>query len=181
MTTPIEHATDRTTTYRAAIDATVATLASRARSYRILILVAGIGICVAGLWVLLARSAAPLILLVLVVASVGAFFWLDALVMNRWRAQLLQPWQRRELDFTALAAAVHAIPGLPADSVAAMLASLPRSPDLVRERELTAGARQELASQLLARDRRHATRLLLKTLGVFVGGIAIGFLLLSWT
>ena len=101
--------------------------------------------------------------------------------MNRWRAQLLQPWQRRELDFTALAAAVQAILGLPTDSVAAMLASLPCSPDLARERELTAGARQVLVARLLAPYRTHAAGSLLKILGVLGGGIALGFLLLART
>jgi hypothetical protein len=172
-------ALDRTAIYRDAIDATLATLGRRARGYRNLILVAGTGIFAAGLWAVIARSFAPLLLLVLVVASAGAFFWIDALIMNRWRARLLEPWQRRELDFSAFAAAVQAIPGLPAGTVAAMLTSLPSATDFAQERQWTLADRERMAKALLVRDRRQAIRLLFKTLVVAVGGVAIDLVLLA--
>ncbi len=167
-----------TAVYRAAIDATNAALAARARSYRTLILVVAAGIGGGCLWALFAKSFAPLVLLLLVGASVGTFFWLDALRLNRWRAQLLRPWQRRELDFAALSAAVRAIPGLPADSVDAMLTSLPGARDLEQERQWSVETRSDMATALLARDRKDAARLLLKTLLLLMAGFAAGLVLL---
>lgn len=166
--------------YRAAIDATTAALAARARSYRALILVVAAGIGGACLWALFAKSLAPLVLLLLVGVSVGIFFWLDALRLNRWRTQLLLPWQRRELDFAALSTAVRAIPGLPVDSVDAMLTSLPRARDLEQERQWSVETRSEMATALLGRDRRDAARLLLRTLLLLMAGLVVGVVVLVW-
>lgn len=178
MHTPAASHGGGATIYRAAIDATTAALSMRARSYRTLILVVAAGIGGACLWALFAKSLAPLVLLLLVGVSVGTFFWLDALRLNRWRTQLLRPWQRRELDFAALSTAVRAIPGLPADSVDAMLTSLPRARDLEQERQWGVETRSEMASALLARDRKDAARLLLKTLLLLTAGFVVGIMLL---
>ena len=183
-TAAASHGDSGTSVYRAAIDATTATLAARARSYRALILVVAAGISGACLWVLFAKSLVPLVLLLLVGVSVGTFFWLDALRLNHWRAQLLQPWQRRELDFAALNAAILAIPGLPGETVAAMLASLPQPADLAQERQWSVAVREQMATAVGVRDRRLATGLLLKTAMLVVAGVAVGLLVLfpaAWT
>src|SRR5262245_37521256 len=151
-----------TDVYRIAIDATTATLTARGRAYRALTLVVALGILSILIAAIVMRSFAPLVLLIAIVAAVGAFFWLDARRLVRWRQSLLEPWQRRELDFSALGAAVTAIPGLPANTVGAMLTSLPQATDLVAEQRLSSDERRVLALAMAARDRRQLRAQLIK-------------------
>lgn len=171
------HTSSSTDTYRAAIDATTSTLVRRARNYRFLILAVACGTCAAPMWALIAKSLAPLLLWIMVIVIVGVFFCIDASCLSRWRTQLLGPWQRRELDFAALSAAIRAIPGLPGETVAAMLASLPQPADLAQERQWSVTERGQMATALAVRDRRHAVSLLLKTAMLAVAGIVVGLTL----
>lgn len=171
------HTSSSTDTYRAAIDATISTLVRRARNYRFLILAVACGTCAAPMWALIAKSLAPLLLWIMVVVIVGVFFCIDASCLSRWRTQLLGPWQRRELDFAALNAAIRVIPGLPGETVAAMLASLPQPADLAQERQWSVTERGQMATALAVRDRRHAVSLLLKTAMLAVAGIVVGLTL----
>jgi hypothetical protein len=177
---PPGHTIGRTDIYRAAIDATTSTLVRRARNYRLLILAVACGTCAAPMWALIARSLPPLLLWVLVIVIVGVFFCIDASCLSSWRTQLLRPWERRELDFAALNAAIRAIPGLPGETVAAMLASLPQSADLAQERQWSVTERGQIAAALAGRDRRHATSLLLKTAMMAVTGIVGLWCAMSW-
>jgi hypothetical protein len=134
-----------TSTYRDAIDLTVAIIVRRAALFRNQI----VTIVVSGLLAIVAtavlHSVWPL-LVILYWIPIGAFFvYLDNRAVEDWRRALFVHWIDKTLDFVALGSAVRALPTLPKETVAAMLATVPTAGDLPAERNIAQAARRAVA------------------------------------
>lgn len=169
--------------YRTAIDRTARVIERRAAFYRNLV-VAVVLIGVASLIVaLVARSLAGLAGVLFLVPACGLFFHLDARLLNGWRSDVLARWAGGELDLAALRPALHAHPGLPRDTLDAMLATLPSVADLPEEQRIPSPSRQAAAAAYRAMHRERSDLLLLDAIlsGIAAAALVAALWMRMWT
>jgi hypothetical protein len=169
--------------YRTAIDRTARVIERRATFYRNLV-VTVVLIGVASLVVaLLARSLGGLAGVLFLVPACGVFFHLDARLLNGWRSQVLERWASGELDLAALRPALHAHPGLPRDTLDAMLATLPSVANLPEEQRISTPSRQAAAAAHRAMHYERSDLLLLDAIlsGIAVAAVVGALWMRSWT
>lgn len=155
-----------TTTYRDAMDATLACIGRRGRVFRSQIL--SVALFIVAVLVVTGFSARPLVLitLLLLMPICGVFALLDSLVVARWRRQILESWQAASIDLHALRHALEAIPHLPGDTLKGMMATLPSWPSLSDEHQVVQSVRVTMAASILTEVRADQRRLGLKVLGI---------------
>ena len=169
--------------YRTAIDRTARVIERRATFYRNLV-VTVVLIGVASLVVALAaRSLAGLAGLLFLVPACGLFFHLDARLLNGWRSDLLERWAGGELDLEALRPALHGHPGLPRDTLDAMLATLPSAANLPEEQRIPTPSRQAAAAAYRAMHQERSDLLLIDAIltGIVVAALVGALWMRSWT
>jgi len=154
--------------YRAAIERTSETVVSRARLFRNHVVAVVVLCLVTAIWAAFRREPVVLACVFFLVPLGGSFFLADELAVERWRADLLASWVRRELDLAALRAALIANPALPRQTLSGMLATLPSSELLESEQRLSTSTRAAVASVSREIHRRN-----LSLMGVRVAASAI--------
>lgn len=162
---------------------TRSTLERRATFYRNLV-VTVVLIGVASLVVaLVARSLAGLAGVLFLVPACGLFFHLDARLLNGWRSDVLERWAGGELDLEALRPALHAHPGLPRDTLDAMLATLPSVADLPEEQRIPTPSRQAAAAAYRAMHQERSDLLLLDAIlsGIAAAALVAALWMRTWT
>lgn len=155
----------------------------RATFYRNLV-VTVVLIGVASLVVALAaRSLAGLAGVLFLIPACGLFFHLDARLLNGWRADLLERWAGGELDLEALRPALHGHPGLPRDTLDAMLATLPSVANLAEEQRIPNPSRQAAAAAYRAMHQERSDLLLLDAVlsGIAAAALVAALWMRSWT
>jgi hypothetical protein len=168
-----------TSSYREALDATLAVLQRRARNLRnLVVVVVLIGVAsLAG--ALVTRPASGLAGLLILVPACGFFFFADAMLLGDWRSALVASWVRGEVDFAAFRDALRATPSLPTETTEAMLETLPSAGDLVAEQSIHGPTRQALAAANRTMHRARADTLLLNAAA---SAVAIGMVAVAiWT
>lgn len=169
--------------YRTAIDRTARVIERRATFYRNLV-VAVVLIGVASLAVaLVARSLAGLAGVLFLVPACGLFFHFDARLLNGWRSDVLARWAGGELDLAALRPALHAHPGLPRDTLDAMLATLPSVANLPEEQRIPTPSRQAAAAAYRAMHQQRSDLLLTDAIlsGIAVAAVVGALSMRTWT
>ena len=132
--------------YRLAVLQTITTINNRACYFRNLV-VAVVVLTLASIgWAAVTWTFSPLAGLLLLLPTCGLFFFLDAKLLNDWRAQLLDGWVRKEIEFWAFCDAVSAIPMLPKDTLHSMLTTLPSAGDLLAEQGSSSSTREAAAA-----------------------------------
>ena len=168
--------------YRIAILQTITTIDNRACYFRNLV------VAVVVLTLAFIGSAAvtgtfsPLVGLLLLLPAYGVFFFLDAKLLNDWRAQLLDAWVRKEIEFRAFCDAVSAIPTLPKDTLHSMLATLPTEADLVAEQRISSSTREATAALATTMHACESDAMALKATGfaIATGLLIIAVILWMW-
>jgi hypothetical protein len=168
--------------YRSAIDLTTRGIECRARYFRNQVVAVALLMCVSVAVALAARSAVPLLGMVLVVPVCGMFLAADHRVLGHWRSELLTAWAMRDLDMAAFRNAIRANPALPRETTEAMLATLPIAGDLTAERLISTPTRRAIAAESLARHRSHADAIGFKAATAGIAGCALlgAFALRRW-
>jgi hypothetical protein len=169
--------------YRIAILQTITTIDNRACYFRNLV-VAVVVLTLAFIgWAAVTGTFSPLVGLLLLLPAYGVFFFLDAKLLNDWRAQLLDAWVRKEIEFRAFCDAVSAIPTLPKDTLHSMLTTLPSAGDLPAEQGSSSSSTREAAAALTTT--MHACEsdaMALKATGLAIssGSLIIAVILWMW-
>jgi len=168
--------------YRLTIDQTTSAIDQRVRYYRNLIVAVVVVILGFVVWAVFAWAWRPLLGCFFLFPICGVYFFLDGQLLQSWRAQLLEPWCKRELDFLVFQPAIEAVPGLPPESLRSMLATLPFSDSWLVEHDLSSSTRKAIA---IVRTLLHASRsdvLMSKTLSVtlIVGALVLLTTLWRW-
>lgn len=128
------------------------------------------------------RSFVGLVAILTLIPASGFFFLVDNRLLDHWRGDMMARWTRQELELAAFRAALRAHPGLPKESMEAMLATLPATEDLVAEQRILPPAREAAARRLRARDGRRAVGLLLNLIAsvVAVASLLTALLVRNW-
>ncbi|MEI7685427.1 MAG: hypothetical protein WCL32_10395, partial [Planctomycetota bacterium] len=108
-----------------ALDSTTRTIDLRARDFRNLVVLVSIVGVAALVWAGIAWSAEPLLGLLLLFPICGGFVVLDCFRVDRWRGKILRLWIEEDLDLGAFSSMIGSIKMLPANTMGAMLRSLP--------------------------------------------------------
>jgi hypothetical protein len=137
---------DSTEAYRVAIEQTTQVIVRRAKFFRSLVAVVVVIALASLVWALAARSPSGLLGFLLIVPACGFFFYADARLLNRWRSEIAFTWVTRDLDVAALCEAIRANHALPTGTIESMLATLPRTGNLVAEQRLLAPTRKAIAA-----------------------------------
>lgn len=168
--------------YASALDRTARTIERRATQHRnhviAVVLVTSAGLALA----VIARSWQALAGLLLLVPVSGGFFVQDLAAVDRWRSELLAAWARGELELAGFRAAACAQPGLPPETLAAMLTTLPVAGELAAEQRIRPPTRAAAAAVLGAAQRGRALALQLNVAAsaVVVGSVLCAFWFRSW-
>jgi hypothetical protein len=150
--------------YRTAIDETTRTIDLRARYFRnLIVIVVAIGFVVI-VAAVLTRRASALWAWLLLVPPCGAFFYVDARVLNGWRKALSIPWTSHDIDFEVLRQSIRANPAMPKGTTEGMLATLPSADSVATEQQVLTPTRRAIAAANLALHRERANALLLQTI-----------------
>jgi hypothetical protein len=132
--------------YRAAIDRTTDTIDLRAKYFRNLIITVVATALLPITWAVIIRRLAPLSGPLFLLPICGLFFVLDAKLLDDWRFHLLEAWVKKDIDFLAFCEAVNAVPKLPKETLASMLATLPNVDDLAEEQRISSSTREAVAA-----------------------------------
>ncbi len=168
--------------YASALDRMVSTIERRATQHRNHV-IAVVLVTIAALVVAAtARSWPTLAALLLLVPVSGGFFVQDLAAVDRWRAAVLGAWARGELDLAAFRTAVCAHPGLPPETLTAMLATLPSAGELAAEQRIRPPTRAAAAVVIEAsqRGRALALRLNVAASAIVVVSVLAALWLRSW-
>jgi hypothetical protein len=125
------------------------------------------------------RSFALALTLILLVPVCAFYLFFDATLLNRWRADLLAAWARREIEFATLAELVRANRTLPTATIQGMLMTLPTTGELETERRLSAPTRHAVAAASRAVHRAQSDVMLLNAAQSAV--VACAVVLSVWT
>jgi hypothetical protein len=117
--------------------------------------------------------------LLVLIPACGAFFCVDARVLNEWRREILTLWIARDIDFTAFAGSLRANPVLPKETISGMLLTLPCADNLVTEQKLLSPTREAIATVSLGMHRSRADALLLQTIASAI--VVSALLAARWT
>lgn len=161
--------------YADAIDATRDTIVDRARRYKRLVMAVSLGGLTALGLMLTGRTGGLVAFAALMPAMVLGFSLLDALSVQRWRAQLLQPWIDGRLQLDIFLRTMQQVPGLPQLTVAGMLDTVPGWPADTPPPPL----RHTLARALSLASRLGAEHLLLRALAA--ASVGTGIILSVWS
>jgi hypothetical protein len=168
--------------YRIAILQTITTIDNRACYFRNLV-VAVVVLTLAFIgWAAVTGTFSPLAGLLLLLPAYGVFFFLDAKLLNDWRAQLLDAWVRKEIEFRAFCDAVSAIPTLPKDMLHSMLTTLPSAGDLPAEQGSSSSTREAAAALTTTMHACESDAMALKATGLAIssGSLIIAVILWMW-
>jgi hypothetical protein len=164
------------------MDRTTRVIERRATLFRnLVVVVVAIGLAAFAV-AIVARWSAGLAALVFLVPACGYFFYADVVLLNDWRCDVLASWVRRDIDIAAFCQAIRAYPALPRKTTEAMLATLPRTSDIVAERKIGAPTRQAVAATSGAAHRARADALLLATAAsvIVAGSVAAAIAVRTW-
>jgi len=109
-----------------------------------------------------ARALKPLAGLLLMLLACGLFFLLDARLLVCWRSRLLAAWVNKEIDLHALRQSVNALPKLPRETLASMLATLPSAASLLAEQNVSKSTREAVTAVVEHMYGREADTIALK-------------------
>jgi len=159
--------------YRTAIERTTRVIERRAKYYRNLVVAVVLIGAASAAWALAARAPSALAGVLFLVPACGLFFFADARLLNGWRADVLASWASGELDLAALRQALGAHPGLPQETLDAMLGTLPSAGSLGEEQRILAPTRQAAAAASLTAHRARADSLLLHSAATAIAASAL--------
>ena len=168
--------------YRIAVLQTITTIDTRARYFRNLV----VGVVVLTLGSIGSAAVtwtfSPLAGLLLLFPVCGLFFFLDAKLLNDWRAQLFDAWVKKEIEFRAFCDAVSAIPTLPKDTLHSMLTTLPSAGDLPAEQGSSSSTREAAAALTTTMHACESDAMALKATGfaIATGLLIIAVILWMW-
>ena len=167
-------------TYRIAILQTITTIDTRARYFRNLA-VAVVVLTLASMgWAAVTWTFSPLAGLLLLLPACGLFFFLDAKLLNDWRAQLLDGWAKKEIELRAFCDAVSAIQTLPKDTLHSMLGSLPSAGDLPAEQRISSSTREATAALTITMHACESDAMALKVTGFVIATSLLIIAVILW-
>ena len=159
--------------YRVAIDQTTKAIDTRAKYFRNLI-VAVTMLCLSSLgWAIAARTLSPLSGLLLLFPLCSFFFLLDGSILDHWRSRLVEIWIQKNMDFKIFCDVISAVQGLPKNTLASMLATLPSSRTLVAEQEISASTREAVAAVITKVHEVQSDTLALKTAAATILSVSV--------
>ncbi len=109
-----------------ALNATLSTIARRAKLYRNLIISVAMLSVLSILISVIIRSWLPLCGIVLVVPLTGGFLLLDSRQVRRWQANMMEMWRFRHLNLKEFEKMISGFRHVPAQSLDGMLSTLPK-------------------------------------------------------
>lgn len=136
------------TAYRLAIEQTTQLIQRRANNYRNLVIIVAFVILISISWSIITRTWSPLTGCFFLLPICGLYYTYDNRLLDNWRAQLLDSWAKKQIDFLALVDAINATPTLPKGTVQSMLATLPTAGDLLAEQGVSSSTREAIAALL---------------------------------
>jgi hypothetical protein len=167
-------------TVKDAFDLTTHTIDRRARAYRnLVVLISIIGI-VAVLWAAISWSGRPLLMLVSLLPLCSGFLVLDSVLVNRWRDRVMRLWVEDDLDLNLFASSVAAIRILPANTLRAMLASLPCDKQVTVTGELTRPVKEALAITASANHRAQTELTIIAAISHLLAVIFFTWAIFTW-
>lgn len=140
--------------FKDALDLTTGAIERRARNYRNLVVLVVLIFLGCGVWAVIQFSALPLLAWLLLLPFCGAFFFLDALLVNRWCDRILRMWAREELDLDTFVQSVASIRVLPPRTLGGMVGTLPT----VARVKLSPVMKQAIASAVITSHRCETDR-----------------------
>lgn len=155
------------------IRSTTDSLRFRSTRFRNLIVLVVAVSLLSGLVSIIFRSGQPLWGLALLVPLCGAYLYLDAWLVGRWQQQLWRRWAEGKLDVNIFMTAITTIPSLPQKTLGGMLAILPGKSMIPEAAKLALPGRAALARTARAINRCQRDRLLMQTVVVTVGPVAV--------
>jgi len=158
---------------RAAIEETEATIQERAKLYRKLIGCVLVIIFASAISALAIRRATPLLGLIMLVPSTGAFFVLDSRLTRRWMRDVLDLWAEQKLDLGAFATAIRSHPLLPRGTVEGMLMDLPQPSKEDRMPRLSDPDRRAAIDKLQREARAQERRTILATAALLLAVVCL--------
>jgi hypothetical protein len=169
--------------YRTLINKTLQTTIDRAKNYRNLI----VGLVALGaVSIIIAITYGPLLffaLALLLFPLCALFYVMDARTLMRWQSSVLSGWTDGHIELSAFRAAVKAVPGLPANTLAGMLELLPSTSDLAAAHAVSTKTREAAAAVATGVQARRLDGVILKTLGsaLAASAVVIAASLRTWT
>jgi hypothetical protein len=136
--------------FKDAFNLTTATIDRRTFHYRNLVILVVLIIAISLVGAKVFDSAIPMAGLFFLVPLCGGFFWLDAVLVSRWRERILRMWIDEQLDLDGLVKAVNSVRVLPTGTVQGMLGGLPTSDKVPDAGKLSPAMKQALATTLRA-------------------------------
>ena len=150
------------TSYRSAIDWTTESIVRRAHSFRNHVLTMGVVTAGAMACALAMASSSPLWAGLLLIPVCAGLLLADVRLLDRWRCELLCSWAKGEIDLAAFVPAVSSNALLPQQTLTAMLATLPRTGELVAEQAIDRPTRVAIAAVFTWRQQKRTDALLMK-------------------
>ena len=173
METQSKNNTAQSPVLKEAIEITLRILEGRARLYRNLIIVVSVlflssilATIFSGLWILLTG-------LVLIVPFCGCFIALDSRKVSRWQIELLNMWQKQNLELDLFSKVITNFQKVPPQSLKTMLSGLPKTEVL---HQVPPKDRTKWIHQIHHLGRRQERKIWLSTALVSLGfiGLATG-------
>lgn len=164
--------------YKNAIDLTMETIGSRAKSYRNLVVAVVLtGIC-SIVWTVAAWTISPLSGLILLFPLCSLYFLMDSRILSRWRSRLLADWVKGNIEFRYFQDAVNANPVLPKETLQGMLDTLPA----VSDQGISLATREAIAGFATFIHTCRTDVMALRTVGYALAGgsLIIAVILRTW-
>jgi len=167
-------------TVKDAFNLTTRTIDRRAFHYRNLVVLVVLTAFASVAWAALAWSGWPLLGLLTLMPLCGGFFFLDSLVVNRWRDEILQMWAAEGLALDIFADSIASVRLFPAGTLRAMLGTLPTKERLAAADKLPAPLKRAAALTLTTIHRRESDRTLFATFAYSLSLASVAWAIITW-